>query len=476
MKKPISLLGICVAIAACFSLAGAQSKSATPKASAKGTSTAPTIRHLIIISVDSLMPEVYLNPDAHGMKVPNLREIARNGAYSPGARSVFPTLTYPAHTSMLTGVNPGTHGIFTNNVDSPECIPVNYSRWYTEDIRVPTIYQVARKKGLRTGIIYWPVTVGAQADAIVPEFWRGDDGNTEDQKLQRAMATPGLLDAVAKRFPDFYKGFRPPRVEDPPSADVAVHLIETLKPHLLLLHMFEVDHRTHNEGIFSDKAKEAIEIADAQIGRVIEAAKRAGTWPQTALVVVSDHGMTLYSKRVRPGVWMKDAGLVTVDRSNRTVECKAWFANLGGSGFVYLRDENDEQTKQRVLNLFRAKLAEPNPRISRLYTREEVIAMGGDARVFLGVEAADGFDLTSGYSGDAEFGNHNRGHHGGNPENPGLFASLLFYGPSIAPGKIEGARLIDLAPTVAPWLGLKMEQAQGRSLPVPRKPPRAAVR
>lgn len=476
MKRSVALLTIWLAAAVCISFARAQTKSVSPKAPAKAASASPVIRHVIIVSVDSMMPEAYLKPDQHGLKIPNLREIVRNGAYSPGARSVFPSVTYPAHTAIVTGVNPMTHGIFGNRVDDPEGTAGEYLRWYTEDIRVPTIYQIAKSKGLRTGIIYWPVTVGAKADAIVPEFWRGADGNTEDQKLQRAMATPGLLEAVARKFPAFYKGFRPPRVEDPPSADVAVHLIETLKPHLLLLHMFEVDHRTHNEGIFSDKAKEAIEIADAQIGRVIDATKRAGTWAYTVLVVVSDHGMMPYHKRVRPGVWMKNAGLVTLDSANRMTSSRAWLATHGGSAFLYLKDENDEETKQRVLNLFRTKLAEPGARISRLYTRQEVIAVGGDPRVFLGMEAADGFSITGGYSGDAEYGNYNRAHHGGNPENPGLLASLLFYGPSIAAGKIEGARLIDVAPTVAPWLGLKMDQAEGRPLPVPRKPAKSAGR
>lgn len=449
--------------------ANAQSKKSAPAKAAPAS--APAVRHVIIISVDSLMPTVYLNPDQHRLKVPNLRELVRNGAYSTGARSVFPTLTYPAHTSMVTGVNPGSHGIFTNGADDPDGRLSGMSRWYTEDIRVPTIYQVAKARGLRTGIIYWPVTVGAKADAIVPEFWRTLDGSVEDQKLLRAMSTPGLLDAVARKFPDFYDTFRPPRVEDVPPTHVAVHLIETLKPHLLLLHIFDVDHRTHDHGIFSPEAKRAIETADTQIGRVIEASKRAGTWQNTVLVIVSDHGMVPYHQRVRPGVWMKDAGIVALDNGNRVIpeKSKAWLGHLGGGAFVYLKDEEDEDTKQRLLTLFRAKLAEPNPRISRIYTREDVIALGGDPRVFLALEAADGFDLTSGYTGDAEFGNYNRGHHGVHPETPAVAASMIFYGPSIAPGKIEGARLIDLAPTVAPWLGLKMDQAEGRPLAIARR-------
>lgn len=431
----------------------------------------PPVRHLIIISIDSLMPEAYLHPDAHGLKIPNLREIVRNGAYSTGARTVMPALTYPAHTSLVTGVNPGTHGIINNRIDDPKGSGAEYLRWYTEDIRVPTLYQVAKAKGLRVGLIYWPVTVGAKVDAIVPEFWRGEDGNLEDRKLSRAMSTPGLLDAVVKRFPDFYNGFAPPRVEDPPSASVAVYLLETLKPHLLLLHMFEVDHRTHNEGIFSEKAKEAIEIADAQIGRVIDAAKRAGTWSSTILAIVSDHGMDPYQRRVRPGVWLKDAGLVTLDKSNKVTESKVWVTTMSGSAYIYINDENDANTKQQLLTLFRERMAGPNARVARIFSREEIKTMGGDGRAFLAIEAPDGIDYSWGYSGDVEYGNYtNRAHHGHSPDVPAMNSSMLFYGPSIAPGVIEGARIIDFAPTVAPWLGLKMEKSEGHALPVPRHP------
>jgi len=461
-KAALSMAGLLLAALLVSSLA----------AQGKKFASGATVKHLIIISIDSLMPEAYLHPDAHGLKIPNLREIVRNGAYSPGVRTVMPALTYPAHTSLVTGANPATHGIVSNRTDDPEGRGAEYLRWYTEDIRVPTLYQLAKARGLRTALIYWPVTVGAQADAILPEFWRGEDGNLEDRKLSRAISTPGLLDAVAKRFPDFYNGFAPPRVEDAPSGSIAVHLLETLKPNLLLLHLFEVDHRTHNEGIFSPKANEAIEIADAQIGRVIETAKRAGTWSSTILAVVSDHGMLPYQLHVRPGVWMKDAGLVTLNSSNKVTASKAWLATLGGSAYVYLKDENDEATQRQLLALFRARQDAAPARVTRIYSREEIKALGGDPRAFLSIEAADGVDFSWGYSGDAEYGNYtHHAAHGHNPENPAMNASMLFYGPSIAPGVLTGARVIDLAPTVAPWLGLKMERAEGRALSVPRRSP-----
>src|SRR5690606_29351219 len=74
----------------------------------------PAVEHVVVISVDGLLPAVYTEPDAHGLAVPTLRRLAAEGASSPGARSVMPSLTYPSHTTIATGVDPGRHGIVSN--------------------------------------------------------------------------------------------------------------------------------------------------------------------------------------------------------------------------------------------------------------------------------------------------------------------------------------------------------------------------
>jgi predicted AlkP superfamily pyrophosphatase or phosphodiesterase len=172
---------------------------------AAGASPAPArstpIRHVILVTIDGLPPAAYLEPDAHGLKVPTLRRMLAGGAASSGAESVFPSVTYPAHTSLITGAHPATHGIVTNTQFDP--LDQNQAgwRWYAEDIRVPTLLDAARAAGLRSGSVAWPVTVGAPADFLVPDYWRA--GIAEDVKLLRALSTPGLLEAAAARFPRF---------------------------------------------------------------------------------------------------------------------------------------------------------------------------------------------------------------------------------------------------------------------------------
>ncbi len=436
-----------------------------PPVSAQGRTGAKEIRHVIVVSVDGLMPEAYLEPDTHGLNVPTLRAMAGSGAVSDGVQSVFPTLTYPAHTSIATGTNPGTHGIVANETLDPLDQNMRGWRWYAEDIRVPALWDAARRRGLRTALVSWPVTVGAQATAIVPEYWRA--GNREDVKLSKALSTPGLLDAVARRWPDFWERYNPPRARDSALTDIAVHLIATQRPHLLMLHIYDVDHEQHHNGVWSEQAKQAIEGADAQIARVIEAAKKAGIWQRTALVVVSDHGFAPFAQRFRPGVYLAQRGLVTLDERGRVTDWKAAVLTMHGLAYIYLKDPQDARTQEELGYLFEPMRGKEGSGIRHVYTREEVARLGGDGEAFLALAAQDGYDMVSGYVGDVFFppGTSVAGH-GLDPRLRGMAASLLVYGPRVQPGKIEGARLIDIAPTVTRWLGLRMDKAEGKPLEI----------
>ncbi len=451
------------------------------------------IRHVFIVSVDGMMPEAYLNPDTYGLKVPTLREIVRRGAYSEGARGVFPTMTYPSHTSMVTGVNPGTHGIISNHPRDPLGQLPRAWQWYSEDIRVATLWDLARAKGLSTAIVYWPVTLGARATALVPEFWRQAPGTPEDAKLNFAISTPGLLEAVARRFPDFRAKFVPPRAQDEALTDVAVHLIETLQPNLLLLHIFDVDHWQHEDGPLAGRALPALETADQQIARVIAAAKKAGIWNQTVLVVVSDHGFARTAQRVRPGVWLREKGLVKLDEHNKVTDWqdegidvwttmnvkldennnnkvsdwKAYVLASSGSAYVYVKDNEDQETRKVLLEMFQQAAGKPGTGIGKVLSHEQIVAVGGDPEAFVAVEAADGWAITGGVTGDAISPAIEAAEHGYLPERPEMRTSLLVYGPPIGRGQITNARLIDIAPTVARWLGLKLDKAEGKPLEIP---------
>ncbi len=438
-----------------------------PPAPAQSPAPKP-IEHVIIISDDGLKPQSYTEPDAHGLKVPTLREIVAHGAWSSGALPVMPSVTYPSHTSMVTGVRPALHGIFTNAAWDP--LEKNYGgyRWYEEDIRVPTLWQVARQRGLRTALIRWPVTVGAQADLLVPEYMRASI--PEDLKLLRALSTPGVFNEVAKEFPGFNAEIQPPEQQDAAWTDIACYALETLRPDLLMLHIAMVDHWQHEKGPFSPEGNAAIENSDTQIARVIAAAKKAGLWDSTALVIVSDHGFVPISQSFRPGVLLHDHGLVTLDVQNHPASWKASVLTSAGSAYIYVKDASDDATRRALLEIFQPLAGAEASGIRRVATHTEIVAMGGDPDAFLALEAADGTAFVSGYAGDLKGPSRIGGEHGYFPDRPEMRASLLVYGPAIGAGRIDNAHLIDVGPTVANWLGFDLPKAEGSALAIPMNP------
>lgn len=464
MRASLSLMAVMALFTSSCCRTASPAQSTVAGAPGPAAGPASSQRHVIVVSVDGLLPQSYMAPDDHGLAVPTLRMLKDAGAFSPGVRSVFPSVTYPAHTSMVTGVRPAVHGITSNRTWDPLGENQDGWYWYAEDIRVPPIWQIATAAGLRTALINWPVTVGAEVDYLVAEYWRAGTG--DDVKLIKALSTPGLLEATAARFDDFWQTFTPPDTLDKASIDVAIHILETAPPELMFVHTWMVDEYQHRNGPWSDEARARIEEADTQIGRLIDAARRAGIWDRTTLVVVSDHGFLPVEQVIRPGVMLADMGLVTLDDQGGVTD---WLATLradGGAAFLYVKDDDDQVTRDALVEAFGDLAKQPDSGIHQVLMGDEIRARGGDPRAFMALDAAAGFSFAPGFTGEVRTSTPGKGTHGYDPLRPELHASLLIHGPGIAPGPIEGARLIDLAPTIASWLGLSMPEARGRVLDV----------
>ncbi len=421
------------------------------------------IKRVLLISLDGMMPDTYLHPDAHGLRIPTLRWLVQHGAVSEGVESVFPTLTYPSHTSMVTGVNPGTHGIVSNGSFDPLEGDQDSWRWYAEDIKVSPIWRISQAAGYDTGLVHWPVTLGAHVTWLLPEFWRAK--NVQDQKLMRVVSTPGLLQDVARENPGFWSRYVPPNVGDDALMDVALHVLKQGRPRLLLLHLVGIDGAQHRHGIDSSEAREAIETDDRQLGRIFAALSATGMSQETAVLVVSDHGFRAASKMVRPCALLREAGLLSLN-ADKVVSWKATVLANSGQAYVYVQDPADYATREVVRALFAAKVQQPGSGIGRIYEADEVRARGGDPDAFLALEAADDYQFGPGcttvYSAPPQY----VATHGYDPQRPEMRASLLMVGPGIAHGVVPNAREIDVGPTIAAWLGLPMPDAQGSPLRV----------
>jgi len=149
---------------------------------------APRADHVVLVSVDGLRPDFYL--PGSSWPAANMQQMARDGAHAEGVRGVFPTVTYPSHTTIVTGALPARHGIYYNRPFEPEGQSGEWY-WHESAIQVPPLWDAVREAGRQTAAISWPVTVGAPLDWLVPEVYSLDP-NSDRLLPMREGSTPGL--------------------------------------------------------------------------------------------------------------------------------------------------------------------------------------------------------------------------------------------------------------------------------------------
>lgn len=398
-------------------------------------------RHVLLISVDGLMPAHYVRADELGLKIPNIRALMERGAWAEGVSGVLPTVTYPSHTTMITGALPSKHGIVSNKVIDPSGTSDDAWMWFAEEVRVPTLVDLARSKRLRTASVWWPATVGLPADWIVPEFWRSD--HPADRHLLEALSTPGLIaDAAAHRGSPF-----PHPWTDQERVDLTRFIIETYRPHLTLLHIFETDSAQHEHGPMSAEALQAVEEADARIGQILQSLQRAGIAGRTLVIITSDHGFLPVSTSLRPNVLLQEAGLIRVDDTGKVADWDVWFQADGGSAALVLRDPSRRDLIERVRALLPGK-----PGIHRILDVRQAAAMGSESPLVL--DAERGFSFSSALGGEWSVSTSQKGTHGFAPDRHEMQASLIMAGPDLQRGSMGTMRMTDIAPLIARFLGL----------------------
>ena len=110
-----------------------------PGAGAQSAPPAP-LRPVVLVSIDGLKPEYIQRADSLGLRIPTLRALAARGASAQGVIGVLPTVTYPSHATLVTGVAPTRHGIVSNTTFDPLMRNQGGWYWYAEDIKEPALW------------------------------------------------------------------------------------------------------------------------------------------------------------------------------------------------------------------------------------------------------------------------------------------------------------------------------------------------
>jgi predicted AlkP superfamily pyrophosphatase or phosphodiesterase len=416
---------------------------------------------LVLISVDGMKPEYVTQADQHNLKIPVLRAFLTQGTYAQGVVGVLPTVTYPSHTTMVTGVWPAQHGVVDNTIFDPFGEHPNTWYWDFSDIKVPTLYTVADAAGIKTANVGWPVTVNAPIDYNIAE---GTQSEHTDKPAGSPYHPADILDQIGIHLSTKTD-------QDVTKTAEAVAILQKFHPGLLLVHLTDLDHQEHEHSPFSPEADAALEIIDSQIGQIEQAALAVD--PHTRIVIVSDHGFLRVDHRTNLNVLLAQAGLIELGKpkpgsqkpSVVSWQAEAWAA--GGSNAIILQHPDDPALVAKVRAVLEQAKADPKNGIETILTHDQIVARGGFPTATFLVDYKDGYDPGGALSGAVVIDAPSTGMHGYLPSRPAMRSAFFIKGDGIAKGRNLGViDMRQIAPTLAGLLNIQLPAAKQQPVKV----------
>jgi predicted AlkP superfamily pyrophosphatase or phosphodiesterase len=214
---------------------------------------------LILISIDGFRWDYF--DKAH---VPTLKALAARGVRSEGLIPSFPSVTFPNHYTIVTGLRPDHHGVIANGMFDPAIGPDKFTmssktaldpRWWGGE----PIWITAMTQGQRAAAMFWP-----GSEAVLPDFWsKFDDNKPNPEKVEQVLTWMRLPEAERPTFNTLYYS--------------------------------DVDHAGHDYGPDAPETLKVVEQVDASIGQLVAGVEQLGLTGRTTFMVVSDHGMAATS-------------------------------------------------------------------------------------------------------------------------------------------------------------------------------------
>lgn len=427
-------------------------------------------KRILVISLDGLDWRYVSSPQSN-LRIPTLRRLMADGV-SSGVVTVYPSVTYPSHTSIVTGAYPARHGIVGNDIFDPNVLQNREWYWFARAIQVETLWDAAARRQLTTAMVSWPVAGGA-GDYNAPEILKFGGKLTDTLALIKANARPqGLIEEIERADPALYAKGSKDETDDMRTR-FAEYIIEKKRPQVMFVHLFDLDHFEHEAGPFTPEANAMLEKTDAYVARMLAAAERAGTLSETAVFIVSDHGFLPITKLIHPGVLLAEAGLVKVKeetdaQGKKRLAVTEWRAlpyRSNGSCAIILRDPKDTEALNRAREIFSQFGIREKGALSVLDAKE-IRALHANPRAALMLEGGMGYSFGDNYAGDVITSNSQHGAHGYLPSK--YLNTFIASGAGIRRrGALNGSRpvrLIDIGPTIGSVLQLKLRDAEGRAL------------
>ncbi|HEV2210919.1 MAG TPA: alkaline phosphatase family protein [Verrucomicrobiae bacterium] len=216
-------------------------------------------QHVFIISLDGGKPAVIQKSP-----MPVLETMVNEGACTWTAQTIFPSITLPSHTSMLTGVGPAKHHILWNTY-KPEAGVV----------QVATVFSEAKQHGFSTAMF-----VGKEKFRHLVQPGMVDEFQF-DRADAKVVTTRIVGDLIAVRSETV-----PARIV---ARDAAAYIVQH-RPNLCFIHFTDTDDTGHRYGWGSPQQVQAFADEDAALGVVFKALETAGILHDSVVIVTADHG------------------------------------------------------------------------------------------------------------------------------------------------------------------------------------------
>ncbi len=433
-------------------------------------------KHVIVISYDAFSEDQW----ELAKSLPNLSALIQKGACSSHVKSVYPTLTYVVHATMVTGMYPGRHRVFHNNPFQP-FVPENMQHWfwYRNQIKAPTIYDDLKAYGMKSAALLWPTTGKSAINYNIPEI-RALGKENQAIKVMKS-GSPVYCLQMEKRFGKMRQGIRQPFLDDFTTA-CAVDTIKRKKPNLFLIHLIDLDDAKHESGTKSDEVEQAVHRMDKRIGDLVTAVKEAGIEKDTVFIVIGDHGQLDVRYKIRLNNLLEKhhlLGTVTEENENSAKKTsvgaeklrvtdnawKVYVQGAGGAAYLYCRP-GENHARELALEVLQAAVHEESLGIERVYTRDEFEKLQIDSDAEAIIEARPGFCFDDSVEMplivDLEHLGKRYATHGYLPEKEGYHTNIVLSGECMKEKYTFGPMdMVDLAPTIADILGIEFGPCDG---------------
>lgn len=424
--------------------------------------------HLILISFDAVTSEDYnIISD-----LTNFSYCINEGSYVKRVKTIYPSLTYPAHATIVTGKYPKNHGIINNTLLQPgQSSPDWY--WYRKDIVCDTIYDLARKANLSVASLLWPVTGKANIKYNMPEIF--PNRKYQNQIMVSLLnGSPLYQFELNSKFGSIREGLNQPELDNFILAST-IHTIKKYKPNLTLIHFTDVDTMRHRYGTNSKEAMEALVRHDCRLGTIIKALKESNIYENSTLVLLGDHGFIDVKKTIALNSLFKDRGLITVNNEGKITDWKAYVKSCDGSAYIYLKDKKDKKTFTALKELIYSLKNQGTFGIDSILTGKEASKWGADSSCAFMLEAENSYYFVEDHEGDiintieskqtSEDSYPILGAHGYSPKKSALDTLFIATGKGIKKGLVlEEMNLVDVAPTIAKILDLNLKNVDGKAI------------